>query len=224
MKIIQCVQGSDEWHEWRKGRVCSSQMSRIITPARGELSKQIEPYIAELCSERMRLGPPVNGEAYASHPMVRGTNVEDDARATYEFDSGLEVQPIGGILSDCGRFWSSTDGLVLVNGEAIGLLELKCPMGKQHAAYALNPQSLVAEYKVQIHGELLVSGLKFVDAYSYGVGAKGVLRRVYPDEYTEKLRVALEFFWPLYESAVARMRAEGYELDDLYYGEQDAIV
>lgn len=218
MRIIQCQQGSDEWHEWRKGRVCSSQMHRIITPAKGEPSKSVGPYIAELCAERMRLGPPVHGDAYASHPMQRGHDVEVDARGDYEYATGLAVQEIGGMLSDCGRLWSSTDGLVIEDAEAVGVVEIKCPMGKQHAAYVLDPQSLVQDYKVQLHGELLVSGLKWVDIFSYGVGTKGVRVRVYPDEYTEKLRAAIDWFWVQYEASIAKMRAEGYDIGDLYFG------
>ncbi len=213
MKIIQCIQGSDEWHEHRKGKICSSQMHKIITPVKAEYSKSASKYAIELCSERMRLGPPVGGEAYASHPMQRGHDVEADARSTYEYDSGLAVQEIGGLESDCGRLWASTDGLVIEDAEAVGVLELKAPMAATHTAYALDPDSLVMDYRCQIHGELIVSGLKFVDVYSYGVGAKGVLKRVYPDEFTDKLRAAIEKFWGEYMQTLQRLRDQGYQID-----------
>lgn len=212
MKIHTMPQGSPDWFLHKRGKVGSGSMSRIITPARAEYSKQATSLMSEMIADLM-----LDDEAYVkqclegfmTRPMVDGKRLEVEAREYYSAIYGVDVENIGGVESECGRWWSSTDGMVLSGGEYVGALEIKAPLLKTHVAYMTDPDSLLMEYRVQVHGELLVTGLPWVDLISYGDGQPPVVKRVVPDEFTEKLRAALERFWTEYQATLARVREMG---------------
>ena len=205
MKVFtaeECPQGSDTWFDLRKGVLTASRMGRILTPKTGKLSAQADGLINELIGEKLSLIPPEGVENYTNRSMRWGNICEAEARSWYAMERNLEVQQVGFLQTDDGRFGASPDGLV---GEDGGL-ELKCPQSSTQVGYLLAGE-LPGDYRAQVHGSLIVSGRAWWDFLSYSPGLAPLLVRVVPDEYTRQLRVALEMFWEKYQEALARVKS-----------------
>lgn len=187
------------WYWLRMGIPTASNFDRIITPARGALSTGIDGYIAELIAE-LATGIPVGVESYTSRSMEHGIDTEAEARGWYGFDTGHDVEEVGFITTDDGHFGCSPDGLVGDDGG----LELKCPEAKTHVGYMLDNAALLAAYKCQVHGSLVVTGRSWWDIVSYCRNMEPVVVRVEPDDFTSKMSVALSEFRIRFEEAVAR--------------------
>jgi hypothetical protein len=216
MKIIECTQYSPEWWEARCGIPTASQFDRIITAAKAEPSKQMDGYIAELIADKASLTPPFFTERGGHTAEMRnGIDCEPEARRFYEADRGLDVRLAGFIATDDARFGCSPDGLVVDGaGEIVGGLELKCPMLKTQAGYLLKG-GLPDDYKAQVHGQLLVTGLPWVDFLSYSPGLPALLVRVEPNDFTKKLASALEVFWEKYQQALAYIEGRPYVAEQM---------
>jgi len=141
------AQGSTEWLLLRMGRPTASCFDRIITPS-GKPSSQASDYCNLLLAELM-LGRPI--ETPAMPWMERGSLLEDDARAEYEFVNDVTVDRVGFCTTDDGLIGCSPDGLV---GED-GLLELKCPKAEVHVGYLLlEDEGVQQAFWAQIPGQL----------------------------------------------------------------------
>jgi len=186
-------QGTEEWWELKKGIPSASQYHRILTPARGEISKQAEDYAAELIGDEFGLIAPEGVENFTNRAVRWGIETENEAREWYCFQTGLEVRRAGWLTTKDGRFGCSPDGLV---GETGGL-ELKCPQSKTHVLYCLDPRRLLMDYRCQVHGALWISKRQWWDLVSYCPGLPGLRMRIEPDEFTDKLGIALGHFWTM---------------------------
>lgn len=190
MKTFFMVQYSPEWWEARAGIPTASNFGRILT-ASGKLSAQADDYACELIGEAMNPSAPFFTERGGHTAAMRnGQNTEPEARKYYTLETGNAVQQVGFCLTDDGRFGCSPDGLV---GDD-GCLELKCPLAKTQIGYLLEGK-LPTEYRPQVHGQLIVTGRAYVDFLSYVPLLNPLLIRVTADEYTDRLRVALDSFW-----------------------------
>ena len=179
LKILQADQGTQEWLEARLGRPSASQFCKLVTTA-GKPSASADDYISELIAER------ITGERepiYVNEWMQRGTELEPEARATYEFIHGVDVKEVGFILDDSGEFGCSPDGLV---GEDGGV-EFKCPAPKNHIAWSRKGVCPSKHY-AQVQGCLYITGRKWWDFMSYHPEMKPFIVRVERDEeFIEKL-------------------------------------
>lgn len=199
MKPYYCIQYSPFWWQLRCGLPTASAFDRILTPAKGAKSTAQRGYMYELAAELAGYHLPNfftdRDNRPKSHAMQVGTETEPEARRFYSMHRDVDVQEIGFCLSDCGRYGCSPDGEILESKEGAGGLELKCPEAKTHFAYCIDKE-LPSEYKVQVHGQLVVTGWKWIDFMSYcpHVPKNTFLIRVYPDAFTEKLRAALVEF------------------------------
>ncbi|WP_312321316.1 YqaJ viral recombinase family protein [Stenotrophomonas sp.] len=93
----------------------------------GDYSEEAKGYAFRLAIERIS-GQPLD-EGFETYAMRRGHELEPFARAEHEVQSGLIVQRAGFVLSDCGKFGCSADGLISSDGGS----EYKC---------FLNPEKL----------------------------------------------------------------------------------
>lgn len=207
-------QASDAWWQLRSGIPTACGFDRIITAVQAKASAQQDDYIAELLADINSLTPPYftgQGHPVNTYAMQNGKDVEPEARSWYAMEREgagmINVEEVGFIMSDCGRFGCSPDGLVYEAGELRGGIELKCPLKKTQVKYLIDG-TLPNEYKAQVHGGLLVTGLPWWDFLSYAPGLDPLLIRVVPDEFTERLRDELEKFLVKYAAAMDRVYPE----------------
>ena len=188
MKILTMPQGGAEWSLVRMGRPTASQADKLITPAKLQPSKSAAGYRNLLLAEWL-IGAPLDNARSAF--MERGTDMEAEARAYYEFERGVQVRQVGFLLSDDGRFGGSPDGLV---GDS-GLVEIKVPSLPVHVGYLLDPSALEAEYRGQCQALMMVSGREWTDLLAYNPQLPSVIRRVHRDEeYITAFEHALKVF------------------------------
>lgn len=193
MKIFNFAQYSPDWWNARRGIPTASEFDRILTPATGKLSKSADGYACQLIGEKLSTEYPLTTMNPATAAMERGTAMETAARSWYSVYHSLEVEEVGFCLSECERFGCSPDGLV---GEDGGI-EIKCPLPHTQVSWLLSGE-LPSDYKAQVHGTLIVTGRQWWDFVSYCPGLPELVIRVEADEYTEKLREALEGFHARY--------------------------
>ena len=185
MKIIECEQMSPEWYQARVGIPSSSNFDKIIT-TKGEHSKQSQKYLYRLAGEFVA---GKSEETYQNAAMLRGIELEGEARQCYELITGETVDQVGFCLADEG-YACSPDGMV----GSEGLLEIKCPMAATHVGYLLKNE-LPSDYFQQVQGQLLVTSRKWCDFMSYYPGIKPLIIRVERDvKFLTYLKVELEIF------------------------------
>lgn len=194
------AQYSGEWWRLRCGIPTASAADRILTPT-GKLSAQAKKYVAELIADRCCLSPNFFSDRPQTRDMANGTNMEPEARRWYAMERpNSRIQQVGFCVSEDGRFGCSPDMLV----DDVGVGELKCPRLSTQVEY-LEDGTLPADYKPQCHMHLIVTGREWCDFISYAPGLPGFIVRVIPDEFTARLKVALEDFFSMYTETVKRV-------------------
>jgi predicted phage-related endonuclease len=168
------LQGSAEWQSARVGLPTASMFDKIVT-TKGEPSKQAIKYLFQLAAERIT---GKKEESYQNGAMQRGIEMESEARSMYELITGNVVEQVGVCYPDKKKLYGcSPDGLV---GDD-GIIEIKCPSSAVHVGYLLEGV-LPIDYFQQIHGQLLVTGRKWADFFSFYPGLRPLLVRVEPDK------------------------------------------
>mgnify|MGYP000855393200 CR=1 FL=1 len=196
MKIIECEQKSEEWFQARCGIPTASNFSKIIT-SQGKTSTQREKYMFQLAGEAV-IGK--SEETYHNAAMIRGIELESEAREYYSFINSVTIDQVGFCLAD--GYGASPDGFVGQDG----VLEIKCPIISTHVGYLLE-NKLPVEYFQQVHGELLVTGRKWCDFVSYFPGLKPLIIRVERDEsFLKKLEIELRVFCKELEDVIAKIK------------------
>lgn len=133
-------QGSQEWHDSRKGRITGSMFSACLG---------LNPYVSRQKAWRIITGREV---VETNTFMQWGTDHEPVARSAYEVETGF-------LVTECGFFrhpkyefiGCSPDGLI----EEFGLIEIKCPQ----KMYEGVPQ----HYLPQVLGEIHITGRDWCD-------------------------------------------------------------
>lgn len=172
MRILDVVQGDPEWHQARLGIPSASNFAKLVTST-GKPSASAEGYINQLIAEA------VTGERadfYTNAHMERGTALEPEARAYYEFMQDAETKEVGFCLHDTVRAGCSPDALVGTGG-----LEIKCPSGAVHVSY-LRSGGLPVAYKQQVMGCMWITGAEWWDFLSYHPNLPSLLIRVERDQ------------------------------------------
>lgn len=199
MKIIDVQQGSPEWLQARIGVVTASCMDQIITPKTRKPSSSQDKYLRTLLAEWL-LGQPI--DTFQSEWMVRGSEMEDEAVARYEFEHDAETSRVGLCLRDDGKVGASPDRLIGTDG----VLEIKVPSIETHVGYMLNNDALRDAYFVQVQGELLVTGRAWGDLVSYHPILPSVRVRIEPDaDFVDTLSPILAEFVTRLDEAKERL-------------------
>jgi putative phage-type endonuclease len=138
------IQGSEEWHQARLGKVTASRIVDVMAKgAGGKPSATRANYMAELAAERLT-GSVAPG--FTSAAMQHGTETEAQARACYAWDTGAEISEVGFIgHPTIAMSGASPDGLI---GTDRGL-EIKCPNTATHIA-TLRGAAIKRDYLLQM--------------------------------------------------------------------------
>jgi hypothetical protein len=188
--------------------MAAAAMATATATVKGDRSKSCVKYAYQLAADVADLRPNWFSERSLKPPnkaQENGLAVEPDARLWFCQHKNVEIVQVGGILSDCGRFWTSTDGLTVDrDGQLDGCLELKCPMLHTQAEY-VTEGVLPVDYRPQVHGELFVTGLKVAHFVSYAKNLPPLYVEVIPDDYTDRLAEAMEDFWGIYDEVLSKL-------------------
>ncbi|MDO9664758.1 YqaJ viral recombinase family protein [Glaesserella parasuis] len=156
---LNCEQGTEEWLTARLGIPTATGVSNIVTPS-GKKSSAWTSYLAELVAES------IEGltEGYKSTDMLRGNQLEEQARMAYEFATGNDVVQVGGVYRNANKdMMISPDGLIPTLRKG---LEIKCPQMKTHIKYIIEGV-VPSEYIIQVQVALWVTGYDSWDFVSY---------------------------------------------------------
>jgi len=165
-------QGSEAWLKLRSGIPTASQYKRIVTST-GKPSAQADGYMYELLAQWLG----AEDERFETEWMARGTELEPEARAFYEFETGNEVEEVGFISHPKLLTGCSPDGLV---GDTGGI-EIKCPKASTHVKYLLG-NKCPSDYLPQVQGSMWITGRKTWDFISYHPDLDPLLVTVERDE------------------------------------------
>lgn len=139
MKIINCEQRSNEWHEARLGVLTGTGLKKILgTP------KVRDNYFYEILAERLS----TEAEQEESD-LARGIRCEDEAITAYEAQKKVKIERIGLCVSDISKWiGNSPDGIIKANGKYTKAIEVKCLSSANHIKTYLT-QQIPEEYLPQ---------------------------------------------------------------------------
>ena len=187
MKIIDCIQQSDEWIAIRLGMVTASKFS--IATAGGE-GKTRNRYMKDLYIE---IDEQLQTVSYRDKNMREGTEKEPFAREYYELVNDVNVQQVGFVILN-DFIGGSPDGFV---GDD-GIIEIKCPLGVTHYDYYTGLANPYTSYKKQIQGLLWLTGRKWCDFISYRPESKNrpfyKVRLNRDEKYIKELAIQVTMF------------------------------
>lgn len=178
IELPELEQGTDEWHDQRRGIVTASVVGKLVT------SKTLKPASNDESRGLTRLltAERITGwtdPTFVSDDMMRGIEDEPRARDKYAEHYNVTVRETGFMIrEDNGvKIGYSPDGLV---GDD-GLIEAKSRRQKKHLETILSGHPPI-ENMAQMQCGLLVSERKWCDYISYCGGMPMWISRVFPDQ------------------------------------------
>lgn len=160
MNIVNCVQGTPEWHAARAGRVTASRIADLTASTKTGWGASRANYKAELVAERLT---GTVADSFSNAAMKWGTEMEPEARSAYSFMMDKEVVPVGFVIHPTiAMSGASPDGLV---GDD-GLCEIKCPNTATHIETLLSG-SVPDKYLKQMNWQMACCERQWCDFVSY---------------------------------------------------------
>jgi len=201
MIIVDCEQMSEQWFSEKAGKPSASNFDKIIT-TKGEPSKQAKKYLYQLAGESIT---GIKTEGYQNAAMLRGIELEPQARSLFEMIHDVEVKQVGLCYPDeQKKYLSSPDGLLDNAG-----LEIKCPEIHTHVSYLIEGK-LPTDYFQQVQGGMAVTGLPFWHFMSYYPGLPPFIIKVERDDaFISKLKAELDKFCYELVITVKRLKEMG---------------
>lgn len=184
MIIHRIEQQTPEWFELRKLKFTGSEAQAI-----GNGGKGLETLVEKLV--RNAITP---DEPYTNENMERGNELEDAARMSYIFETGIEITQVGFIELDNYTGYSP-DGIMEPYPDSIEFfIEIKCMANKAYFTF-LKDGKIDTKYQWQMQHGFLCTEAKYCDFIAYNPNFKTyiIIQRVYPDaEKIEKLKAGIE--------------------------------
>ena len=204
-KTYLMPQRSEAWLAIRKGIFTASNFGPWLLNTGKVADAARERSICALIAERAGCE---SAPVFENWAMKRGSELEPQAIASFEGETGLRVEPVGFCRSLHGRFGCSPDGIL--TGKSCGI-EGKIPVPETHIRYR-RAGVLPDEYIYQVHGSMAVTGADSWWFQSWNPGLAPLRILVHRDEFTEKLKSALIEFSEQFEAAWAEeCKANGKE-------------
>lgn len=177
--VINLEQGTQAWLEWRSQGIGASDAPAIM----GENPwKSPTHLLQEKCQVQKN---------YSSAAMVRGTELEPEARRRYEIKFGFRVVPT--CLQSVRHEWlrASVDGLA---DDGTSVVEIKC--GESVYRKSSATQKVPHYYFGQLQHILAVTDLPWIDFWCYFPNRPEVhLRIARDDNYISRLLDVEHQFW-----------------------------
>lgn len=158
---VECVHGTPEWMEARRGLVTASRCADVLAVLKkGGEGAPRRNYRMELAIEILT-GNSIRH--YVSPEMQWGIDQEQFARAAYEIKRNVLVETCGFYVHpQVARFGASPDGLV----GSEGLLQIKCPNTSTHLAWMLEG-TIPIDHAPQMLAEIACTGREWNDFASF---------------------------------------------------------
>lgn len=188
LEIINCEQGTEEWHKARAGVITASEIHFVMASGRGGApSETRRKYMSRMASERITGEPAQTGWNGNVH-TERGKENEATARSLYEERMGHKVDLIG--FAKRGTIGCSPDGLVSDHGG----VEIKCKIPELHIE-VLEKDEVPSDHIKQIQFSMLVMNRPWWDFVCYSPGLPLFVKRVEADvSLQSQMRVAVKQF------------------------------
>lgn len=164
MKVIQCVQGSEEWKLARCCRVTASRIPDVLSRARGgkEEGATRRRYKAQIISEILTERP--QEDPFTNDAMDNGIELEPVAADKYAISRDVELDKVGLVVHPVNdRTAASPDRLI---AGVRGLVQIKCPMAHTHIDYMLDG-GVPSKYQPQMLWEMECAEADFCDFVSF---------------------------------------------------------
>lgn len=202
MLVHNVRQRTPEWHALRQKYSLTASNAQAI----GNQGKGLETLVYEVLATKYSTA---EKDDYSNKDLERGEELEPQARAMYELETGNEVTEVGFVtneeISKMGG--ASPDGLV---GDD-GLVEIKCFEDVKHFKMTLGDFEIESKYEWQIQMQLLITERKWCDFVAFNPNYKKslLIKRIYPDEVKfEALRVGLK----IGEEIINKIEAKNEEI------------
>lgn len=163
MIVVDCEQGTPEWHRERAGVITASMAAEVLKTGRSkadEWSQGALDYAFRLAAERITDLP--LEETPETWAMKRGKEMEPQARDLHAFTLGQPINECGMVKTDCGRFGASPDGLIGDDGGS----EYKCFTDPAKLRRIIGDQD-IAPYIPQCDMALWITGRQWWDFCLY---------------------------------------------------------
>lgn len=161
MKILDLIQGTDEWKAARAGMVTASRIVDVMAKIKTGEAAARRDYRCQIVAEILTGTP--QDDVFVNDAMRWGTEQEPYARAAYEVAKGVLVDQVGLVFHPTiERGAASPDGLV----EFDGLVEIKCPKTATHLDYLMAGE-VPAKYQPQMLWQMACTGRDWCDFVSY---------------------------------------------------------
>lgn len=171
MRVLNLEQGSEDWHEARRGVITGTKAKDLFAKNKdGKYSKSRENSIASLAMQRLESAARLSSGGKATE---RGHEYEAEAAMIYAAERKTEVSLCGFALHEQVDIWGcSPDRLVGKHG----VLEIKVPTSvPKHVSYLQDPKVLLDEYEGQCRHNLFITGRDWIDIASYHPEARSPL-------------------------------------------------
>ncbi len=204
-QVNQC---SDWWWHLRRAIITSSRFDEIIQPVKMRASASQEGLLADLIQELLQEDAAYLTEKTNKPPnlaIANGIAREAESRRWLEFERDVSILQVGFCLHENGLWGCSPDGLLVSDsGIMTGTLELKNPTLATQVKY-VTAGNLPSEYRAQVAGHLIVTGLSECLFCSYCPPLPPVVISVRADEFALRLKEELELFTAKYLAALDRL-------------------
>jgi hypothetical protein len=178
--MTDIIQGTDAWHELRKGKVTASRVADIMAKTKTGASASRGNYMIQLALER------VTGtveQTFTSPAMQDGIDREVQARSLYEVTTGNFVSQLSFVDHPTIKwFGCSPDGIV--DGQK-GLIEIKCRNNANHWE-VIKTKEIPKNYWIQQQAQLFCMEYEFNDYVGFNPNfpekSQLFIKRVYRDE------------------------------------------
>lgn len=176
IEIHNIEQSSEEWFEFRKGKLTGSNATAIGANGAG-LKTYCKKVAAELCGKER--------SQFTNSEIERGNELEPYGVATYELTTGYDVDIVGCVTNS--KYYNvliSPDGLVGDDGG----IEIKARNDDKHFSLIMGDEKKIPFNQIQMC--LLVTEREWWDFVSINTNfSKPIfIKRIFPDEkYFKKL-------------------------------------
>lgn len=203
MQIIECEQGSEEWHRARAGIPTASMFATVMASGRGGSdSKTRRKYMRRLAGE-IYTGEVADG--FSNGHMERGNAMEPEARRAYAFVADVDPTQVGFIRN--GAKGASPDSLIGNNG----VLEIKTKL-PELLIECIEADVFPTEHRAQCQGVLWVAEREWIDIAVFWPRMPLFVKRAYRDEaFIRKLSEEVDLFNEELAAVVERVRRHGIE-------------